>query len=92
MKSAAAFIAKAKKIGHDFGVEITIDCYIIDAEKALVMANYPDRFPEKKYFINIPLVAIITKAAVSGGGTLRARSMERRLLSITCIIKKNSET
>ena len=67
MKSAAAFIAKAKKIGHNFGVEITIDSYIMDADKALVMATFLTDSRRKKYFINIPLVAIITKAAVSLG-------------------------
>jgi FAD/FMN-containing dehydrogenase/ferredoxin len=67
MKSAAAFIAKAKKIGRNFGVEITIDSYIMDADKALVMATFLTDSRRKKYFINIPLVAIITKAAVSLG-------------------------
>jgi ferredoxin len=67
VKSAAAFIAKAKKIGLNFGVEITIDSYIMDANKALVMATFLTDSRRKKYFINIPLVAIITKAAVSLG-------------------------
>ena len=67
MKSAAAFIAKAKKIGRNFGVEITIDSYIMDANKALVMATFLTDSRRKKYFINIPLVAIITKAAVTFG-------------------------
>ena len=67
IKSAAAFIARAKKIGADFGVEITIDSYVIDSEKTLIMANFLTDARRKKYFINIPLVAIITKAAISLG-------------------------
>ena len=35
--------------------------------KALVMATFLTDSRRKKYFINIPLVAIITKAAVSLG-------------------------
>jgi FAD/FMN-containing dehydrogenase/ferredoxin len=68
MKSAAAFIAKAKKIGADFGVEISVDSYIKDADNALIMATFLADARRKKYIINIPLVAIITKAAVSLGG------------------------
>jgi FAD/FMN-containing dehydrogenase/ferredoxin len=67
IKSAAAFIGKAKKIGLNFGAEICIDCYIIDAEKALVMATFLTDSRRKKYFINIPLVAILTRSAVAHG-------------------------
>jgi FAD/FMN-containing dehydrogenase/ferredoxin len=67
IKSAAAFIEKAKKIGLHFGVEISIDCYIMDANKALIMATFLTDSRRKKYFINIPLVAIITRAAVARG-------------------------
>ncbi len=67
IKSAATFIARAKKIGADFGVEITIDSYIMDSDKTLIMANFLTDARRKKYFINIPLVAIITKAAVNLG-------------------------
>jgi ferredoxin len=67
IKSTAAFIEKAKKIGLNFGAEICIDCYIIDAEKALVMATFLTDSRRKKYFINIPLVAILTRAAVANG-------------------------
>jgi len=67
IKSAAAFIARAKKIGHNFGAEISIDSYIMDADKALIMATFLTDSRRKKYFINIPLVAILTRAAVSFG-------------------------
>jgi FAD/FMN-containing dehydrogenase/NAD-dependent dihydropyrimidine dehydrogenase PreA subunit len=64
LKSAPAFIEKAKKTGNHFGVEISIDSYIIDANKALIMANFLCDSRKKKYYINLPLVSIITKAAV----------------------------
>jgi len=67
INSAAAFIGKAKKIGKNFGAEISIDCYIVDSEKALIMATFLTDSRKKKYFINIPLVAIITRAAVAAG-------------------------
>jgi FAD/FMN-containing dehydrogenase/NAD-dependent dihydropyrimidine dehydrogenase PreA subunit len=65
--SAAAFIEKAKKIGNHFGAEVSIDSYIIDANKALIMANFLCDSRKKKYYINLPLVSILTKAAVSLG-------------------------
>ena len=65
--SAAAFIAKAKKIGGHFGVEIFIDSYIVDARKALVMATFLCDSRKKKYYINLPLVSTLTKAAVALG-------------------------
>ena len=67
IKSAAAFIEKAKKIGANFGVEISIDCYVIDSNKAFISATFLTDSRRKKYFINIPLVAIITRAAVTQG-------------------------
>jgi len=65
--SAAAFIKKAKRIGGYFGVEICIDSYIIDAEKALIMATFLCDSRKKKYYINLPLVSILTRVAVSLG-------------------------
>jgi FAD/FMN-containing dehydrogenase/NAD-dependent dihydropyrimidine dehydrogenase PreA subunit len=65
--SAAAFIAKAKKLGVHFGVEIAIDCYIIDSQKALIMCNYLCDSRKMKYYINVPFVAILTRAAVGSG-------------------------
>ena len=67
ISSAAKFIEKAKKIGYNFGVEISIDCYVMDANKALIMATFLTDSRRKKYYINIPLVAIITRAAVAQG-------------------------
>jgi FAD/FMN-containing dehydrogenase/NAD-dependent dihydropyrimidine dehydrogenase PreA subunit len=67
IKKAAAFIDKARKLGANFGVEIVIDCYILDAEKALIMCNYLCDSRKLKYYINVPLVAIITRAAVGAG-------------------------
>jgi FAD/FMN-containing dehydrogenase/ferredoxin len=65
--SAAAFIEKAKKMGGHFGVEIYIDSYIINAHKALIMSTFLCDSRTKKYYINMPLVSILTKAAVALG-------------------------
>ena len=65
--SAAAFMEKAKKIGSHFGVEVCIDSYIIDADRALVMATFLCDSRKKKYYINMPLVAMLTKVAVELG-------------------------
>jgi FAD/FMN-containing dehydrogenase/NAD-dependent dihydropyrimidine dehydrogenase PreA subunit len=65
--SAAAVITKTKKIGHQFGVEISIDSYIVDAQKSLIMINFLCDSRKKKYIIDVPLVTILTKAAVSLG-------------------------
>lgn len=65
--TAAAFIEKAKKMGGHFGVEIGIDSYIIDAHKALIMSTFLCDSRKKKYYINLPLVSMLTKAAVTLG-------------------------
>ncbi len=65
--SAAKFIEKAKKIGKSFGVEVFIDSYIIDAKRALIMSTYLCDSRKRKYYINVPLVAILTKAAITLG-------------------------
>lgn len=62
--SAAAFIARAKKIGGHFGVEVCIDSYIVEGQKALVMSTFLCDSRTRKYYINLPLVTMITKAAV----------------------------
>ncbi len=67
LKSAAAFIARARKLGGYFGVEICVDGYILDARHALVMCNYLCDSRKMKYYINVPLVAVLTKAAMSHG-------------------------
>jgi FAD/FMN-containing dehydrogenase/ferredoxin len=64
IESAAAFVKKAKKIGSHFGVEVCIDSYIIDEHKALVMATFLCDSRTKKYYIKMPLVAMLTKAAL----------------------------
>jgi FAD/FMN-containing dehydrogenase/NAD-dependent dihydropyrimidine dehydrogenase PreA subunit len=65
--AAASFIDKARKLGSYFGVEIVIDCYILDAEKALIMCNYLCDSRKMKYYINVPLVSVLTRAAVGRG-------------------------
>jgi FAD/FMN-containing dehydrogenase/NAD-dependent dihydropyrimidine dehydrogenase PreA subunit len=65
--SAAAFIAKAKKIGHHFGVEVAVDSYIIDSEKALLMTPFLCDSRKKKYYLSLPLVEVLTKAAMGLG-------------------------
>jgi FAD/FMN-containing dehydrogenase/NAD-dependent dihydropyrimidine dehydrogenase PreA subunit len=65
--SAAAFIKKAKKLGGYFGAEIYVDSYIIDAHDALVMATFLCDSRKKKYYISVPLVAILTKSAIKLG-------------------------
>jgi len=65
--SAAAFIEKAKKIGGHFGVEICIDSYIIDDQKALIIATFLCDSRTKKYYINLPLVSMLTRVAVALG-------------------------
>jgi FAD/FMN-containing dehydrogenase/NAD-dependent dihydropyrimidine dehydrogenase PreA subunit len=67
ISSAAAFVEKARKIGGHFGVEVCIDSYIIDAQRALVMATFLCDSRKKKYYINMPLVAMLTKVAVQLG-------------------------
>ena len=62
--SAAAFIQKAKKVGGHFGAEVCIDSYILDDGKALIMATFLCDSRKKKYYINLPLVSILTRIAV----------------------------
>jgi len=67
IKTAAAFTEKAKKLGEYYGAEICIDSYIIDEYKALIMATFLCDSRKKKYFISMPLVSMLTKAAVGFG-------------------------
>lgn len=67
VKSAASFIDKARKLGSRFGVEIAVDSYIIDSEKTLIMCNYLCDSRKMKYYINVPFVAILTRAAMGSG-------------------------
>jgi FAD/FMN-containing dehydrogenase/NAD-dependent dihydropyrimidine dehydrogenase PreA subunit len=65
--AAAAFVEKARNVGGHFGVRIFIDSYIIDADRALIMTNFLCDSRTKKYYINLPLVSILTKTAVALG-------------------------
>jgi FAD/FMN-containing dehydrogenase/NAD-dependent dihydropyrimidine dehydrogenase PreA subunit len=67
IKAAAAFTMKAKKLGNNFGVEVCIDSYIIDEHNALIMSTFLCDSRSKKYFISMPLVSLLTKAAVGLG-------------------------
>ena len=67
IESAAGFIEKAKKLGTNFGVEIFIDSYIIDAKMALIMTNFLCDSRKFKYYIDLPLTMILTQTAVSMG-------------------------
>jgi FAD/FMN-containing dehydrogenase/NAD-dependent dihydropyrimidine dehydrogenase PreA subunit len=67
LTKAAAFIEKAKKLGNNFGVEIFIDSYVIDEKSALIMTNFLCDSRKKKYFISMPLVSMLTKAAIDYG-------------------------
>jgi len=67
LTSAAEFIAKAKKLGTHFGVEVFVDSYLLDSKKALVMTNFLCDSRKGKYFINLPLTMMFTRTAVSLG-------------------------
>jgi ferredoxin len=54
-------------MGGYFGVKVCIDSYIIDSEKALIMSTFLCDSRKKKYYINVPLVSMLTKAAVALG-------------------------
>ena len=65
--TAPAFIEKAKKLGARFGVEICIDAYIIDEKQTLIMATFLCDSRSKRYYVNLPLVSLLTKMAMSVG-------------------------
>ncbi|MGV8058263.1 MAG: FAD-binding protein [Smithellaceae bacterium] len=65
--SAASFIARAKKLGVNFGVEVFIDSYIIDEKMALIMTNFLCDSRKFKYYINLPLAMMLTQTAISTG-------------------------
>lgn len=67
INKTADFIEEAKKIGHNFGVEVGIDSYILDERDALVMATFLCDSRKLKYFINLAMISILTKIAVSMG-------------------------
>ncbi len=65
--SAAKFIEKAKKLGSHFGVEIFVDSYVIDHKRALIMTNFLCDSRKFKYYVDLPLTMLLTKAAVNMG-------------------------
>jgi FAD/FMN-containing dehydrogenase/NAD-dependent dihydropyrimidine dehydrogenase PreA subunit len=65
--SAAKFIEKAKKLGSHFGVEIFVDSYVLDAKRALIMTNFLCDSRKFKYYIDLPLTMLLTKAAIANG-------------------------
>ncbi|MCX5848339.1 MAG: FAD-binding protein [Deltaproteobacteria bacterium] len=67
IESAAGFIAKAKKLGANFGVDIFIDSYIIDEKMALIMTNFLCDSRKTRYYIALPLQQMLTQTAVSMG-------------------------
>ncbi len=67
INSAVRLIETAKKLGRNFGVEVGIDSYIIDSEKALVNSIFLCDSRKKKYYVDVPLVAMLTRKAVALG-------------------------
>ncbi len=67
ISAAATYIEKAKILGNRFGVEICVDAYILDEKRALIMATFLCDSRKKKYMINMPLVSMLTQAAVALG-------------------------
>ncbi len=67
LASAAGFIEKAKKLGANFGVEIFVDSYIINADTALIMTNFLCDSRKFKYYIDLPLTMMLTQTAISMG-------------------------
>jgi FAD/FMN-containing dehydrogenase/ferredoxin len=67
ISAAAVFIARAKKLGANFGVEIFIDSYILDEKMALIMTNFLCDSRNFKYYINLPLAEMLTQTAISAG-------------------------
>jgi ferredoxin len=65
--AAAAFIARAKKLGRRFAVEICIDSYIVDEHRALIMATFLCDSRTMRYFVDLPLATMLTHAAVKLG-------------------------
>jgi FAD/FMN-containing dehydrogenase/NAD-dependent dihydropyrimidine dehydrogenase PreA subunit len=67
IQKAASFIEKAKKIGNDFGVEVCVDSYILDAKNALIMTPYLCDSRKLKYYLNMSLAPMLTQTAISMG-------------------------
>lgn len=67
LTAAAGFIEKAKILGLNFGVEIFVDSYIINADTALIMTNFLCDSRKFKYYIDLPLTMMLTQTAISMG-------------------------
>lgn len=67
LKTAGAFVEKAKKLGNHFGVEIFVDSYILDEKHALIMTNFLCDSRKTKYYMDLPLTMILTRTAVRMG-------------------------
>ena len=67
IEKSAAFIEKAKKLGRNYSIDISIDSYIIDAQKALIMTTFLCDSRKLKYLVTLPLVSMLTQTAVSLG-------------------------
>lgn len=66
-KAAATFIEKSKKTGRQYGFQIAIDVYVLDARSSLIMATFLCDSRKRKYIINMPLAEMLTRIAVSLG-------------------------
>lgn len=67
VSKAAEFIGKAKKLGQHFGVEICVDAYLLDAARVLIMTTFLCDSRKLKYYVNMPLVSMLTQTAMSMG-------------------------
>ncbi len=67
IKKINGFITKAKKTGKKFGIEISSYAYIIDDTIAMVSAEFLCDSRKLKYLVNLPMMMILTKVAVSCG-------------------------
>jgi FAD/FMN-containing dehydrogenase/ferredoxin len=65
--STASFIAKAKKIGSYFGVSVSIDSFILNAQRTLIMSTFLCDSRKLKYYVNIPLVSMLTWVGIAVG-------------------------
>lgn len=67
IEKCADFVAKAKRLGACYGVDICIDSYILDRTRALIMTTFLCDSRRLKYLVHMPLVSMLTQTAVSMG-------------------------
>lgn len=65
--AAADFIARAKRLGRRFAVEICVDSYIVDENRALVMSTFLCDSRRLRYLIDLPLATLLTHTGVKLG-------------------------